>query len=181
MKITETALPGVLVLTPAIYRDNRGVFSETWNLKNYAEAGLPRDWVQDNCSSSAKNVVRGIHYQIIQPQAKLVRATRGAVLDVAVDLRRSSPDFGRHVAVELSEENGQMLYIPIGFGHGFVALTDNVGLAYKVTDYYCPAGERTIVWNDPDLAIPWPVSEGAAILSDKDWKGSTLRAAEVFA
>lgn len=181
MKIVETALPGVLVLTPSIYRDLRGAFCETWNLRSYADAGLPANWVQDNCSYSAKNVVRGMHYQIIQPQAKLVRATHGAVLDVAVDLRRSSPHFGRHVAVELSAENGQMIYIPVGFGHGFVALSEEVGLAYKVTDYYCPAGERTILWNDPDLAISWPVSPKEAILSEKDLQGSLLRDAEVFA
>ena len=180
MKITETPLPGVLLLTPTIYRDNRGAFMETWNQGRMTEAGLPLAWVQDNGSFSKKNVVRGIHYQLIQPQAKLVRATHGAVLDVAIDLRRSSPDFGRHVAVELDAENGQMLYIPVGFGHGFVALTDNVGLAYKVTEYYCPAGERTIVWNDPDLAIAWPLSPESAILSEKDRKGASLRDAEVF-
>jgi dTDP-4-dehydrorhamnose 3,5-epimerase len=181
MKISETSLPDVLLLTPTIYRDNRGGFWETWNHKRFEEAGLPTNWVQDNCSYSKKNVVRGIHYQIVQPQAKLVRATSGRVLDVAVDLRRSSPNFGRHAAVELSAEEGQMLYIPVGFGHGFIALTENVGLAYKVTDYYCPPGERTIVWNDGELAIAWPVSEEAAILSGKDLKGSTLREAEVFA
>jgi dTDP-4-dehydrorhamnose 3,5-epimerase len=180
MKITETPLPGVLLLTPAIFQDNRGAFMETWNQNRMNEAGLPTTWVQDNCSVSKKNVVRGIHYQLIQPQAKLVRVTHGKVLDVAVDLRRSSPDFGRHVAIELGAENGQMLYIPVGFGHGFIALTDNVGLAYKVTDYYCPAGERTIVWNDPELAIAWPVSPGSEILSEKDRKGASLRDAEVF-
>src|SRR5664279_5571260 len=180
MKITETPLPGVLLLTPTIYRDNRGAFMETWNQGRMTEAGLPLAWVQDNSSFSKKDVVRGIHYQLIRPQAKLVRATHGAVLDVAIDLRRSSRDFGRHVAIELDAENGQMLYIPVGFGHGFIALTDNVGLAYKVTDYYCPAGERTIVWNDPELAIAWPVSPGSAILSEKDRKGASLRDAEVF-
>lgn len=126
-------------------------------------------------------MVRGLHYQIIQPQAKLVRATSGVVLDVAVDLRRSSPQFGRSVAVELSAEEGQMLYIPIGFGHGFAALTDHVGIAYKVSDYYCPAGERTIIWNDPEIAIAWPLAAEAAILSDKDRLGSAFREAEVFA
>src|ERR1019366_7410413 len=135
MKITQTSLPGVLLLISDIYRDERGVFMETWNKARMTEAGLPSNWVQDNCSYSRKNVVRGIHYQVIQPQGKLVRATHGAVLDVAVDLRRGSPSFSRHVAVELSAENGQMLYIPEGFGHGFLALTEDVGLAYKVTDY----------------------------------------------
>ncbi|MFP5237361.1 MAG: dTDP-4-dehydrorhamnose 3,5-epimerase [Acidobacteriota bacterium] len=181
MKIIETSLPGVLLLQPTMYRDNRGAFCETWNEKVFADAGLPSKWVQDNCSYSAKNVVRGIHYQIVQPQAKIVRATSGVVLDVAVELRRSSTHFGKHVAVELSAERGEMLYIPVGFGHGFAALTDNVGLAYKVTDYYCPAGERTILWNDPDLTIDWPLAPEIAILSDKDLKGRTLKSAEVFA
>ena len=181
MKIAETSLPGVLLLSPTIYRDNRGAFMETWNQNGMAEAGLPTAWVQDNSSVSKKNVIRGIHYQMVQPQGKLVRVTHGAVLDVAVDLRRSSPTFARHVAVELNAEAGQMLYIPVGFGHGFAALTENVGVAYKVTDYYCPAGERTIVWNDLDLAIRWPIAPESTILSDKDAKGARLRDAEVFA
>lgn len=181
MKISETTLPEVLLVTPTVYRDNRGAFSETWNYQRFADVGLPTNWVQDNCSYSAKNVVRGIHYQILQPQAKLVRASSGVLFDVAVDLRRSSRYFGRSVAVELSAEEGQMLYIPVGFGHGFAALTENVGLAYKVTDYYCPAGERTLLWNDPDIGILWPVSPAEAILSAKDLEGCTLREAEVFA
>jgi len=181
LKITETSLPGVLVLTADIYRDSRGAFLETWNLARMAEAGLPSTWVQDNFSISRKNVLRGIHYQTIQPQGKLVRVAQGAALDVAVDLRRHSASFGKHVAVELTEENGQMLWIPEGFGHGFLALTDVVGFAYKTTDYYCPAGERTIVWNDPDLAIPWPVAPESVIVSGKDLQGATFRQAEVFA
>lgn len=180
MKITETSLPEVLLISPTVYSDNRGAFWETWSKKIYSEGGLPSDWVQDNCSYSAKNVVRGLHYQILQPQAKLIRATHGAVLDVAVDLRRSSPNFGKHVAVELKAESGDMLYIPVGFGHGFAALTENVGLAYKVTDYYCPAGERTIVWNDPEIGIDWGISAEAAILSGKDLQGKLLRDAEIF-
>ncbi|HTW49503.1 MAG TPA: dTDP-4-dehydrorhamnose 3,5-epimerase [Acidobacteriaceae bacterium] len=180
MNITETALPGVLVLTPAIYRDNRGAFLETWNQRRMSEAGLPADWVQDNFSVSRKNVVRGIHYQVIQPQGKLVRVAYGAVLDIAVDLRRSSPTFGRHVAVELTAENGEMLWIPVGFGHAFVALTEEASFAYKVTDYYSPAGERTILWSDPELAIAWPVDAGNAIVSEKDAQGKRLRDAEVF-
>ena len=181
MKIEATSLPGVLLLIPAIFRDDRGAFSETFNLRRMAEAGLPANWVQDNFSVSKKNVLRGIHYQIVQPQGKLVRVTHGAVLDVAVDLRRSSPAFGRHVAVELSGENGRMLWIPEGFGHAFLVMSDVAGFAYKVTDYYSPAGERTIVWNDPDLAISWPLAEGDAIVSEKDRKGARLRDAEVFA
>ena len=180
MKIEETSLPGVLVLTPKIYRDDRGAFSETFNLRRMAEAGLPTNWVQDNYSISQKNVLRGIHYQITQPQGKLVRVTHGAVLDVAVDLRRSSPAFGKHVAVELSGENGAMLWIPEGFGHAFLVLSAVAGFAYKVTDYYSPAGERTIVWNDPDLRIKWPIAAEKAIVSDKDGKGARLRDAEIF-
>jgi dTDP-4-dehydrorhamnose 3,5-epimerase len=180
MKIEATTLPGVLLLTPAIYRDDRGAFSETFNLRLMTEAGLPTNWVQDNFSISKKNVLRGIHYQIVQPQGKLVRVTHGTVLDVAVDLRRSSPAFGRHVAVELSGENGKMLWIPEGFGHAFLVLSEVAGFAYKVTDYYAPKAERTILWSDPDLAIPWPVAEGDVIVSDKDRNGAPLQLAEVF-
>lgn len=181
MNITEAALPGVLVLTPSIYRDNRGAFLETWNRQRMTEAGLPGEWVQDNFSISKKNVLRGIHYQVIQPQGKLVRVAYGAVLDVAVDLRRSSPTFGQHVAVELTAERGEMLWIPVGFGHAFFALTDEVGFAYKVTDYYSAAGERTILWNDPELGIPWPVRAEDLIISEKDARGMPFRNAEVFA
>ncbi|MGA2634320.1 MAG: dTDP-4-dehydrorhamnose 3,5-epimerase [Terracidiphilus sp.] len=180
MKITKTELPGVLVLTPAIHRDSRGAFCETYNQRAMAEAGLPSSWPQDNFSLSKKNVLRGIHYQIIQPQGKLVRVTHGAVLDVVVDLRRSSPTFARHVAVELSGENGEMLWVPQGFGHAFLVLTDVAGFAYKVTDYYSSAGERTIAWNDPDLAIPWPIDAESAIISEKDRAGALLKDAEVF-
>ena len=180
MKTTKTSLPGVLVLTAAIFRDSRGAFCETFNQRKIEEAGLPSVWLQDNFSLSKKNVLRGIHYQITQPQGKLVRITHGAVLDVAVDLRRTSPTFAKHCAVELSAESGEMLWIPEGFGHAFLALTDDVGFAYKVTDYYSPAGERTIVWYDPELAIPWPINPNDAIVSDKDRAGSTLRDAEIF-
>jgi dTDP-4-dehydrorhamnose 3,5-epimerase len=181
MKIEQTSLPGVLVLTPAVYRDSRGAFLETFNLREIIEAGLPSNWVQDNSSISKKNVLRGIHYQITQPQGKLVRVTHGAVLDVAVDLRRSSPSFGRHVAVELSGENFKSLWIPPGFGHAYLVLTSEAGFAYKVTDYYAPAAERTILWNDPDLAIAWPAAVQDIILSEKDRQGKLLRDAEVFA
>jgi dTDP-4-dehydrorhamnose 3,5-epimerase len=181
MKIESTALPGVLTITPPIFRDDRGAFSETFNLRQMTEAGLPANWVQDNFSVSKKNVLRGIHYQIIQPQGKLVRVTHGAVLDVAVDLRRSSSEFGKHVAVELSQANGAMLWIPAGFGHGFLVLSDEAGFAYKVTDYYAPGGERTILWNDADIAINWPVRAEDAIISGKDQKGARLKDAEVFA
>jgi len=180
MKIQETALPGVLLLIPQIFRDSRGAFLETYNHRRMAEAGLPTVWLQDNFSQSKKNVLRGLHYQITQPQGKLVRVVHGAVLDVAVDLRRSSATFGRHVAVELTAETGNMLWIPPGFGHGFLALTEDVGFAYKVTDYYAPAAERTVVWNDPDLAIAWPIAADQAIVSEKDRAGSLLKDSELF-
>jgi len=180
MKVAETALPGVLLLTPTIYRDNRGAFQETWNQREMVKVGLPANWVQDNFSASKRNVLRGIHYQVIQPQGKLVRVIYGTALDAAVDLRRNSATFGQHVAVELSGETGEMLWIPEGFGHAFLAMTDAVGFAYKVTDYYSAAGERTIRWNDPELAIPWRVDAAVAIVSDKDARGATLRDAEVF-
>lgn len=181
MKFEETALPGLLVITPKIFRDSRGHFLESYNQRMMSEAGLTDTWVQDNYSFSKKNVLRGIHYQVMQPQGKLIRVTQGTVLDVAVDLRRSSSAFGKHAAFELSDENGKMLWIPPGFGHGFLVLTDVAGFAYKVTDYYSPAGERTIVWNDPDLAIPWPIAAGEAIVSEKDAAGVRFKDAEVFA
>ena len=180
MTLEETALPGVLLITPRIFHDSRGSFQETFNLRAMAEAGLPSQWAQYNFSVSRKHVLRGIHYQTIQPQGKLVRVAYGAVLDVAVDLRRSSPMLGRSVAVELSGENGRMLWIPPGFGHAFLVLSEEAGFAYKVTDYYSAAGERTILWNDPDLAIAWPVSAAQAIVSEKDAQGKLLRDAQLF-
>jgi dTDP-4-dehydrorhamnose 3,5-epimerase len=180
MKVRQTPLRGVLVLTAQIFKDSRGEFSESFNLRKIEEAGLPGVWVQDNFSLSKKNVLRGIHYQITQPQGKLVRVTHGAVLDVAVDIRRSSETFGQHFAIELNGESGDMLWIPEGFGHAFLALTEQVGFAYKVTDYYSPASERTIVWNDPEIGVRWPVDPVEAIVSDKDRAGSLLRDAELF-
>ena len=181
MRIEQTTLPGVVVLVADVYRDDRGAFQETWNLRKVADAGLPSNWVQDNFSLSRKNVLRGIHYQLTQPQGKLVRVTHGGVLDIAVDLRRSSPTFGKHVAVELDGERGRMLWIPVGFGHAFLALTELVGFAYKVTDYYSPNDERTIRWDDPDLAIPWPVGAAQLIVSAKDQAGVAFGDAQVFA
>ncbi len=180
MKITETALPGVLLLSAPVFKDNRGAFFESFNLRKITEAGLPSNWAQDNFSQSKKNVLRGIHYQVIQPQGKLVWVAYGAVLDVAVDLRKSSPHFGKHVAVELSAGSGEMLWIPPGFGHAFLVLSEAAGFCYKVTDYYSPAGERTIVWNDPDLAIPWPVRPENVIVSEKDAQGKRLSEADVY-
>lgn len=180
MKITETSLPGVLLINSPVYKDNRGAFFESFNLRKMTEAGLPAEWAQDNFSQSKQNVIRGIHYQIIQPQGKLVWAAHGAVLDVAVDLRKSSPQFGQHVAVELTAGSGDMLWVPPGFGHGFLVLSETAGFCYKVTDYYSPAGERTILWNDAELAIPWPVRPEDVVVSGKDAAGAALRDAEVF-
>ncbi|HTZ90599.1 MAG TPA: dTDP-4-dehydrorhamnose 3,5-epimerase [Alloacidobacterium sp.] len=180
MNLIETALPGVVILEPRIFKDGRGAFCETYNERLMEQAGLPTRWVQDNFSVSKRNVVRGIHYQIRNTQGKLVRVTHGAVWDVAVDLRRSSPAFGKHVGVELSGENGRMFWIPEGFGHGFVTLSETAGFAYKVTHYYSPADERTLLWNDPDLAISWPVSLQEVIVSEKDQQGRPLKEAELF-
>lgn len=181
MKVKETAMPGVLVLEPQQFRDARGMFVETFNDRRMAEIGLPTTWRQDNFSVSHQGVVRGLHYQVLQPQGKLVRVVHGAALDVVVDIRKSSPSFGRHMSMELRAEDGLMLWIPVGFAHGFAALSSEVGFAYKVTDYYSAAGERTIVWNDPDLDIRWPFETGEAVVSSKDAAGSRFRDAEVFA
>lgn len=180
MTIDQTDLPGVLLLTPRKFSDARGAFWETYNERLLQQAGLPTNWKQDNTSVSLKNVVRGIHYQITQPQGKLVRVTYGAVFDIAVDLRRNSPTFGKYAGFELSEENGAMLWIPPGFGHAFAVLSDKAGFAYKVTDYYSPAGERTILWNDPKLSIAWPLNPANAIVSVKDQQGTSFDHAEVF-
>ncbi len=181
MKVQETALPGVLLLTPKQFADGRGMFMETYNQRAMEELGLPTAWPQDNFSLSRRNVVRGLHYQLTQPQGKLIRVQYGAALDVAVDLRRSSSHFGRSVTVELRAEEGAMLWIPPGFAHGFAALTEPLGFAYKVTDYYSAAGERTILWNDPELGIEWGLPEEEAILSAKDEEGTRFADAEVFA
>ncbi len=181
MNVEQTALPGVLLITAKVFSDDRGSFFESFNCRHMSEAGLPSRWAQDNFSHSRKNVLRGIHYQVMQPQGKLVSAAYGTVLDIAVDLRKSSPTFGKHVAVELSGGSGKMLWIPEGFGHAFLVLSDAAGFAYKVTDYYSPEGERTIAWNDTDLAIPWPVKANEVIVSAKDSAGAALRSAQVFA
>jgi dTDP-4-dehydrorhamnose 3,5-epimerase len=180
MKVEKTSLPDVLLLTTTVHRDGRGAFFESFNRNAMAEAGLPLHWAQDNFSQSRRNVVRGIHYQITQPQGKLVWVAHGAVLDVAVDLRLSSPTFGHHTALELAAGSGRMLWIPQGFGHAFLVLSEEAGFCYKVTDFYSSAGERTILWNDPDLAIPWPVAASEAIVSEKDARGAKLHEAEVF-
>jgi len=180
MKLVETAILGLVILEMPIFRDDRGQFQETYNERRFLELGLPFEWKQDNLSYSRKHVVRGLHYQLIQPQAKLVRVLSGAVFDVAVDLRKASPTFGKHVSVELSAENGLAFYIPAGFAHGFTALTENACFAYKVTDFYEPSGDRTLLWNDPELGIEWPVSADDAIVSAKDQQGKPWGVAEVF-
>ncbi len=182
MKVTPTAIPDVLILEPKVFGDHRGFFMESFNQKAFDEAvGHRVNFVQDNHSRSSKGVLRGLHYQIQQPQGKLVRVARGNVLDVAVDIRRSSPTFGQWVAVELTESNQRQLWVPVGFAHGFLVLSESADFLYKTTDYYAPAHERCIVWNDPTLNIDWPNGDVALQLSKKDRDGASLANAEVFA
>ena len=180
MKATRTAIPDLLIIEPKVFGDERGFFFESFNRRKFAElTGRDVDFVQDNHSRSAKNVLRGLHYQIQHPQGKLVRVVQGAVLDVAVDIRRDSPTFGRHTAVELSAENKRMLWIPEGFAHGFAVLSDAAEFLYKTTDYWYPEHERCLRWNDPALAIDWQL-QAAPALSGKDAQGKTLAEAELF-
>ena len=180
MVITPTGIPDVLLVEPTVYGDDRGFFYESFNQKIWEEAtGLRTVFVQDNHSRSVKNVLRGLHYQIRHPQGKLVRATAGEVYDVAVDLRRKSPTFGRWVGATLSAENKRQFWVPEGFAHGFVVLSDFAEFQYKTTDYYHPEAERTILWNDPDLKIEWPFA-GDPILAKKDAFGLPFREAETF-
>ncbi len=174
-----TSLPGVVILEPRVFGDQRGFFLESYNERAFAELGIQERFVQDNHSSSLRNVLRGLHYQIKHPQGKLVRVVEGEVLDVAVDVRRSSPTFGRWEAVRLSGENKRMLWIPVGFAHGFRALSESAQVLYKATDYYAPEHERTLAWDDPDLDIDWAL-EGDPIVSAKDQRGVALRDAETF-
>lgn len=180
MKTIETALPEVVILEPKVFGDERGFFMESFNRRAFEEAtGCERDFVQDNHSRSRQGVLRGLHYQLEQPQGKLVRVTHGRVFDVAVDLRRSSAHFGRWVGVELSAENQHQLWVPEGFGHGFVVLSESADFLYKTTAYYHPASERSIRYDDPELAIAWPDVPGLT-LSDKDLAGAAFHEAEVF-
>ncbi len=179
MKVTPTSLPEVLLIEPKVFGDERGLFFESWNEKAFAEAGITARFVQDNHSRSRRNVVRGLHYQIAQAQGKLVRVISGEVFDVAVDIRRSSPNFGRWTGVRLSAEGKAIVWIPPGFAHGFAVLSDTAEFLYKTTDYYAPRFERTILWNDADIGIEWPLS-GAPALSEKDRAGVRFRDAEVF-
>lgn len=181
MQIQTTAIPDVLILEPTVFGDDRGFFYESFNQKRFAElTGITREFVQDNHSKSAKGVLRGLHYQIQQPQGKLVRVTAGEVFDVAVDLRKSSPTFGQWVGVVLSAVNKRQLWIPEGFAHGFVVTSESAEFLYKTTDYWTPEFERSILWNDPVLGIDWPL-DGEPLLSGKDKVGTLLAKADVFA
>ena len=180
MNVVETDIPNVLVIEPRVFGDERGFFYESYNERAFLDRiGISEHFVQDNHSRSSKNVLRGLHYQIQQPQGKLVRVVAGSVFDVAVDLRKGSSTFGQWVGTYLSAENKQQLWVPAGFAHGFVVISEYAEFLYKTTDYYAPQYERCILWNDPDLAIRWPI-QGEPSLSTKDRSGKLLRDAEVF-
>jgi len=179
MNIIKTEIPEVLIIEPKVFGDARGFFFESYNQKAMAEAGIAAAFVQDNHSRSAKNVLRGLHYQIQQPQGKLVRVVVGEVYDVAVDVRKSSPTFGQWVGFNLSAENKRMAWIPPGFAHGFLVVSDYAEFLYKTTDFWAPQHERCIRWNDPDLAIAWPL-QGEPLLAAKDSAGLQLKDAQVF-
>jgi dTDP-4-dehydrorhamnose 3,5-epimerase len=179
MKITPAALPDILIIEPRVFGDDRGFFFESYNRRAIADAGLVAEFVQDNHSRSTRGVLRGLHYQIEHAQGKLVRVTAGAVFDVAVDIRRSSSTFGRWIGIELSAENKRMLWIPPGFAHGFLVVSDAAEFLYKATDYWYPEFERTLLWNDPAIGIEWPLP-GAPTLAAKDVAGRPLALAEVY-
>ena len=180
MQVTQTAIPEVLILEPKVFGDSRGFFMESFNARTFRElTGLDVSFVQDNHSRSSHGVLRGLHYQLLQPQGKLVRVVRGRVFDVAVDARRSSPTFGQWVGTELSEENNRQFWVPPGFAHGFVVLSESADFLYKTTDYYAPQHERCIAWNDPVIGIDWQF-DGVPQLSAKDREGKFLAEAEVF-
>jgi len=180
LKLIETSLPDVLLLEPKVFGDSRGFFMESWNRQTFTDLGLNLEFVQDNHSRSARGVLRGLHYQLNEPQGKLVRVTSGAVFDVAVDLRRSSPHFGQWTGHELSAENQRMLWVPPGFGHGFLVLSDSADFLYKTTSYYAPQWDRGIRWDDPEIGVQWPVDQ-APTLSAKDQVLPLLRDAEIYA
>jgi len=180
MKVTPGALPEVLLLEPRVFGDDRGFFLESYNKRMFRElTGVTAEFVQDNHSRSARNVLRGLHYQLKQAQGKLIRVVAGEIFDVAVDLRRSSPYFGRWMGLNLSSQNKRMLWIPAGFAHGFLALADSTEVLYKTTDYYAPEHERCVAWNDPDIGIEWPLT-GTPLVSEKDRRGVVLKVAETF-
>ncbi len=181
MRALPTSIPGVLIIEPKVFGDARGFFYESFNAKRFAEVtGVTLPFVQDNHSRSARHVLRGLHYQIQQPQGKLVRATVGEVLDVVVDIRKSSPTFGKSEAIVLSADNKRMLWVPPGFAHGFVVLSETAEFLYKTTDYYAPEFERSILWNDPALGIDWKLNGATPLLAAKDQSGKLLKDAEVF-
>ena len=179
LKKIPTSLPEVFVLEPRVFGDERGFFFESYNQQNMSKVGIADTFVQDNHSSSSRNVLRGLHYQLKHPQAKLVRVVEGEILDVAVDMRKSSPNFGRWEAIRLSGENKRMLWIPVGFAHGFRVLSDRAQVLYKATDFYSPEHERTILWSDPDLKINWEL-DAEPIVSAKDQRGVAFRNSESF-
>jgi dTDP-4-dehydrorhamnose 3,5-epimerase len=182
MKVTPTAIPDVLIIEPPVYADERGFFFESWNARAFATVGLDVEFVQDNHSRSRQGILRGLHYQIEHAQGKLVRAMNGRIYDVAIDIRQSSPSFGKWVGEWLTGDNHRMLWIPPGFAHGFYVASESAHFLYKCSDYYSPELERTILWNDPDLGIEWPlVNEAAPSLSQKDMRGTPFRNAEYFA
>ena len=183
MKVIATSIPEVLIIEPKVFGDSRGFFFESFNQENFRQAiGLDVRFVQDNHSRSVKGVLRGLHYQLHRPQGKLVRVVRGAVFDVAVDIRRSSPTFGHWAGVELTEDNYRQLWLPPGFAHGFYVLSDIADFLYKTTEYYFSDFDRSILWNDPEIAIEWPIQAGASpVVSSKDEKAARLVHAEVFA
>ncbi len=180
VKFTPTPLPGVLLIEPHVFQDDRGFFLESYQKKHFSEAGITFDFVQDNHSKSCQGVLRGLHYQIQQPQGKLLRVVVGEIYDVALDLRRSSPTFGKWFGTYLSAENKQMLWVPPGFAHGFYVTSPQAELLYKATDYYAPQWDRTILWNDPEIRIAWPIHEETPILSSKDKAGRSFALAEVY-
>ena len=181
MRVTPTEIADVLIVEPRLFTDERGFFLESYNRRAFLRAtGIDVEFVQDNHSRSARNVLRGLHYQIRQPQGKLVRVTAGEIWDVAVDLRASSATFGKWIACTLDAKSARCLWIPAGFAHGFLVVSDAAEVQYKTTDYYAPEHERTLLWNDPALAIPWPL-RGEPVMADKDRRGAALAAAERFA
>ena len=179
MKVTPTALPGLLEIEPNAFGDQRGFFFESYQRDRYRESGIVVEFVQDNVSRSCRGTLRGLHYQLTRPQGKLVCVTRGEVYDVAVDLRRKSPTFGRWFGTFLNDDNHKQLYIPPGFAHGFAVTSESADFCYKCTDFYVPSDERTLLWNDPDVGIAWPAME-VQILSTKDQRGTRLAEAEVY-
>lgn len=180
LKFIPTSLPDVLLIEPKVFPDERGFFLESYQKRKFSEAGIPFDFVQDNHSKSCQGVLRGLHYQIRQPQGKLLRVVAGEIFDVAVDIRKHSPTFGKWFGAYLSADNKQMLWVPIGFAHGFYVTSPEAELLYKATDYYAPEWERSILWNDPTINIQWPLKDGSPALSPRDKVGSLLSEAEIF-